>query len=104
MDEEEHPVNSVESEKTDMLKSDSMKWRDAALSDDPTDFRLVERALDEQIDAYMRARSAKFGCRTEEVSLAMLELRSAFDSLREFDSQDAGQTYDSRDDTYSTAL
>jgi hypothetical protein len=76
-----------------------MKWRDAALSDDPADFSLVERALDEQIDAYMRARSAKFGCRTEEVSLAMLELRSAFDSLREFDSHDAGQTYDSRDDT-----
>ena len=99
LDGEEHPVNSVESEKTDMLRSDSMKWRDAALSDDPADFSLVERALDEQIDAYMRARSAKFGCRTEEVSLAMLELRSAFDSLREFDSHDAGQTYDSRDDT-----
>ena len=97
LDGEEHPVNSVESEKTDMLRSDSMKWRDAALSDDPADFSLVERALDEQIDAYMRARSAKFGYRTEEVSLAMLELRSAFDSLREFDSHDAGQTYDSRD-------
>ena len=29
----------------------------------------------------------------------MLELRSAFDSLRKFDSHDAAQTYDSRDDT-----
>ena len=29
----------------------------------------------------------------------MLELRSSFDSLREFDSHDAAQTYDSQDDT-----
>ena len=73
----EQPVNAVASKERTAKGSDSRKQQDAALSDDPADFELVKRALDEQIDAYLRTRSAKFGYRTEEVSLAMLELRSA---------------------------
>ena len=48
--------------------------------------------------ANFRARAAKYGYRTDEVTVAMLNMELSFDTLQEFDADNKRQTYDARCD------
>ena len=70
----------------------------ALFSDDPSMLPLITKDLHACMSAYLRARVARHGYRTEEVTLAMNSMQSSFDALREYDANDARQTYDATED------
>ena len=67
-------------------------------SEDPADLANTTKDLQACMSAYLKARAARYGFRTEEVTVAMLNMESSFEALRDFDASDAHQTYDARRD------
>ena len=67
-------------------------------SDDPAHLGNTTKDLQACMSAYLRARAARYGYRTEEVTVAMLNMESSFEALRDFDASNAQQTYDARRD------
>ena len=66
----------------------------ALFLDDPALLPQITKDLHACMSAYLRARVARNGYRTEEVTVAMNSMQSSFDALREYDANDARQTYD----------
>ena len=67
-------------------------------SEDPAELVNTTKDLQACMSAYLKARAARYGYRTEEVTVAMLNMESSFEALRDFDNSNAQQTYDARMD------
>ena len=63
-------------------------------SEDPAELANTTKDLQACMTAYLKARAARYGFRTEEVTVAMLNMESSFEALRDFDNSNAQQTYD----------
>jgi hypothetical protein len=67
-------------------------------SEDAADLQNTTKDLQACMTAYLKARAARYGFRTEDVTAAMLNMESSFEALRDFDNSNAQQTYDARKD------
>ena len=62
-------------------------------SEDVADLQNTTKDLQVCMTAYLKARAAWYGFQTEDVMVAMLNMESSFEALRDFDNSNAQQTY-----------